>query len=84
MAASPISLVSALIVVELGAGCALPSILAATLPAPPALVAITDYPDESILANLRINLHANARLINPKCPIVIAGHEWGTDTTSIL
>ncbi|KAL5522534.1 hypothetical protein ACEPAG_8550 [Sanghuangporus baumii] len=71
-------------VVELGAGCALPSILAATLPAPPALVAITDYPDEAILANLRINLHANARLINPKCSVVCAGHEWGTDPARIL
>ncbi|THH03935.1 hypothetical protein EW145_g5888 [Phellinidium pouzarii] len=49
-------------IVELGAGCALPSILAATLPqGGPSVVVITDYPDEAIMSNLRINIHANER-----------------------
>ena len=72
------------VVVELGAGCALPSLLASTLPTPPALVVITDYPDEAILANLRINFHANQRLIADGCSVFLAGHEWGSDTTPIL
>ncbi|KAI5122633.1 hypothetical protein M0805_008719 [Coniferiporia weirii] len=72
-------------VVELGAGCALPSILAATLPrAGPSLVVITDYPDESILANVRINVHANERLVAPSCSVACEGHEWGTDVTPLL
>lgn len=73
-----------LAVVELGAGCALPSLLAATLPTPPALIVITDYPDEAILANLRINFSANHRLTAPGCSVFCAGHEWGTDATPIL
>lgn len=69
---------------ELGAGCALPSILAATLPTPPVVVVITDYPDKALLANLRINLHANERLVAPDCSVVCIGHEWGTDCTPVL
>lgn len=45
---------------------------------------ITDYPDEALLANLRINLHANARLVAQGCLVVCEGHEWGTDPAPVL
>ena len=71
---------------ELGAGCALPSLLAATLPheRAPSLVVVTDYPDEALLANMRINLHANARLVAPGCFVVCEGHEWGAEPSPVL
>ncbi|TFY59004.1 hypothetical protein EVJ58_g6050, partial [Rhodofomes roseus] len=47
-------------VVELGAGCALPSLLASTLARPPSLVVPTDYLDAPILVNLTRNLERNA------------------------
>ncbi|KAH9833161.1 uncharacterized protein C8Q71DRAFT_860441 [Rhodofomes roseus] len=63
-------------VVELGAGCALPSLLASTLSRPPSLVVPTDYPDAPILANLTRNLERNASRVSrgtpahsyPSCP----------------
>ncbi|CAK7269523.1 hypothetical protein SEPCBS119000_003614 [Sporothrix epigloea] len=76
--------------VEMGAGTALPSILAALLGA--TRVAITDYPSDVVLENLRVNLAQNVKApaaqegnktaAVPKNPISAAvisvdGHEWG-------
>ncbi|KDQ07415.1 hypothetical protein BOTBODRAFT_167039 [Botryobasidium botryosum FD-172 SS1] len=69
---------------ELGAGVALPSLLASTLPSPPALVVITDYPDEAIMSNLRYNVESNGDLIQPGCEVIVRGYEWGTDATTLL
>ena len=72
-------------VVELGAGCALPSLLSATLTkGHPSLVIITDYPDETILSNLRSNVQENKRLIAEECKVICKGHEWGTDVDPLL
>ncbi|KAF8155565.1 hypothetical protein B0H34DRAFT_500555 [Crassisporium funariophilum] len=50
-------------VIELGAGSALPSLLLSTLPRPPSLVVVTDYPDEGIMRNLNLNVERNSHLV---------------------
>ncbi|KII87822.1 hypothetical protein PLICRDRAFT_42330 [Plicaturopsis crispa FD-325 SS-3] len=71
-------------VLELGAGCALPSLLSATLLDPPSLVLATDYPDAGILANLEANVQRNTPLVAPGCVLAARGYEWGTDVTPLL
>ncbi|KAH9933819.1 uncharacterized protein B0H18DRAFT_1207967 [Fomitopsis serialis] len=71
-------------VVELGAGCALPSLLASTLAKPPALVVITDYPDDTILGNLKQNVRRNAYRAAPGCAVHCRGYEWGRDSSPLL
>ncbi|KIJ36365.1 hypothetical protein M422DRAFT_61190 [Sphaerobolus stellatus SS14] len=73
-------------VVELGAGCALPSLLASTMPAPrtPQLVVITDYPSDEILSNLAKNVAQNSHLVQASCKVVWEGYEWGQDASPIL
>lgn len=71
-------------VVELGAGCALPTLLSATLPSPPSLVAITDYPDETILGNLKKNIINNKGHFSPKTSVHCIGYEWGQDVQPLL
>ncbi|CAK7568393.1 MAG: hypothetical protein SEPTF4163_006381 [Sporothrix epigloea] len=76
--------------IEMGAGTALPSILAALLGA--TRVAITDYPSDVVLENLRENLARNVKspttqedietISAPKNPtsttvVSVDGHEWG-------
>ncbi|EIW81331.1 hypothetical protein CONPUDRAFT_153884 [Coniophora puteana RWD-64-598 SS2] len=70
--------------IELGAGCALPSLLAATLPNPPSLAIVTDYPDETILASLRDNVNTNVSAFSPSCTVKYMGFEWGTDAKDLL
>ncbi|EIN08522.1 hypothetical protein PUNSTDRAFT_134901 [Punctularia strigosozonata HHB-11173 SS5] len=72
-------------VIELGAGCALPSILLSTLPEPqaPSLVIPTDYPDPVILNNLQGNVERNANLATPRCTVKWQGHAWGEDTDKL-
>ena len=71
--------------VELGAGCALPSLLAATLQdAAPSLVVITDYPDEAILANLRKNVYNNLFRFSSSCVVTYEAYEWGADVSRLL
>jgi len=70
-------------VVELGAGTALPSMMAALLGAKS--VTVTDYPSDALLATLRGNVERNVRRGNgPKggeagfCEdVVVSGHAWG-------
>ncbi|KAI0367685.1 hypothetical protein BV20DRAFT_1037583 [Pilatotrama ljubarskyi] len=71
-------------VVELGAGCALPSLLASTLPEPPSLVAITDYPDDVIMKNLSDNVERNRPHLSDKCKVHACGYEWGRDVGPLL
>ncbi|KAI0642550.1 hypothetical protein C8Q79DRAFT_1002943 [Trametes meyenii] len=71
-------------VVELGAGCALPSLLSLTLQDPPSLVVITDYPDDTIIKNLTANAERNGPHFNGKCTVHVRGYEWGKDVTPIL
>ncbi|KAI1414269.1 hypothetical protein F5Y13DRAFT_159150 [Hypoxylon sp. FL1857] len=69
---------------ELGAGTALPSIMAALLGAKN--VVVTDYPSATVLETLRRNVTANAK---PECsphnslaPLIVEGHAWGELDTS--
>jgi len=71
-------------VIELGAGTALPSFLASTLPAPPALVVVTDYPNDLILANLQSNVGRNSTSITAPCVVQCHGYEWGKDPSDLL
>ncbi|KAI0350896.1 hypothetical protein OH77DRAFT_1430517 [Trametes cingulata] len=71
-------------VVELGAGCALPSLLASTSPEPPSLVVITDYPDDVIMKNLLGNVQRNRPHFNDQCTVHACGYEWGQDVGPLL
>ncbi|KAG7448471.1 uncharacterized protein BT62DRAFT_1056156 [Guyanagaster necrorhizus] len=71
-------------VVELGAGCALPSLLMSTLPQPPSLVVVTDYPDGGIMENLKENIDRNRAHVSDGCITCCQGYEWGTDAHSLL
>ncbi|TDL25154.1 hypothetical protein BD410DRAFT_837394 [Rickenella mellea] len=70
--------------IELGAGCALPSLLASTRIPTPSLVVLTDYPDEIILGNLRANMEANKHLVASGCTVLCRGYEWGADMSTLL
>jgi nicotinamide N-methyltransferase len=67
---------------ELGAGAALPSLLAAGLPAQdaPRFVAITDYPDPGIMRNVERNVAANAS----SAAVRTVAYEWGADPAPVL
>lgn len=71
---------------ELGSGCALPSLVAATRPTghAPSLVVATDFPDVALLANLRINIAANANQFTAGCRVVCEGHEWGAPAQPLV
>ncbi|KAF8503890.1 hypothetical protein BU17DRAFT_78324 [Hysterangium stoloniferum] len=71
-------------VLELGAGCALPSLLAATFAppsstAPPRLVLATDYPSPIILDTLRKNIQQNSHVVRAGCVLGYEGFEWGNE-----
>jgi nicotinamide N-methyltransferase len=73
-------------VLELGAGAALPSLLASTLDVDvaPSMVVVTDYPDASIMGNVERNVSQNSMLVTPKVKVLSIGHEWGTHPTPLL
>lgn len=80
--------VGGLATVELGAGTALPSILAALLGA--RRVVVTDYPAPAVIANLRANVARNARpeMAPPGAglsgaDVVVDGHSWGEFGTDL-
>lgn len=66
-------------VLELGAGTALPSLLAALLGA--TRVVLTDYPAPAVISNLTANAARNARPeLSPSgvvAPVEVEGHAWG-------
>lgn len=74
-------------VLELGAGCALPCIVASMLPESsiPSLVVATDYPDPIIMNALEKNVAMNRDVAPAQCDIRIRcmAYEWGTDTTAL-
>lgn len=71
--------VRGLSVLELGAGTALPSLLAALLGA--TRVVLTDYPAPAVISNLTANAERNARPeLSPSgvvAPVEVEGHAWG-------
>jgi len=71
-------------ILEIGAGCALPSLLMATLPEPPYLVVASDYPDEIILGNLKKNVDRNRLQFRANCTVRCTGYEWGKDPGPLL
>ena len=71
-------------VIELGAGCALPSLLLSTLSEPPSLIVVTDYPDEGILGNLERNVERNHDAVTKGCSVQSHGYKWGTDASHLL
>ncbi|ESK90270.1 nicotinamide n-methyltransferase nnt1 [Moniliophthora roreri MCA 2997] len=71
-------------VVELGSGCGLPSLLMATMPEPPKIAVLTDYPDEGIMGNLNENVARNASLFSSACTVYCLGYDWGTDVSHLL
>ncbi|KAK2461208.1 hypothetical protein APHAL10511_006735 [Amanita phalloides] len=73
-----------LAVIELGAGGALPSLFSTTLSEPPALVVVTDYPDEIIIGNLRRNMERNKGHVTPGCKVYVQGYEWGKEASDLL
>ncbi|KAI4202667.1 MAG: hypothetical protein LQ346_001929 [Caloplaca aetnensis] len=70
-------------VLELGAGAGLPSIAAAIWGAKN--VVVTDYPDEDLVDNMRINVDA-AKAVLPRwsASVVVQGHVWGADMDALL
>lgn len=73
---------------ELGAGGGLPSLVAGCAGAEK--VVITDYPEESLLDNLRWNVRENTRILrSARCGtdlsahVSVEGHLWGKDTASL-
>ncbi|KAH8084321.1 putative methyltransferase-domain-containing protein [Cristinia sonorae] len=71
-------------VLELGSGCALPSLLCAISPQPASTVVITDYPDHTIMDNLKENVSRNESHFNPECTVHVVGYEWGQDVQPLL
>lgn len=66
--------------IELGAGIGLVSFVAASSKHPPRLLVLTDYPDQTILGNLKSNIERNKHLFPEDCQVVIEGYEWGMGT----
>ncbi|KAF7351376.1 Nicotinamide n-methyltransferase nnt1 [Mycena sanguinolenta] len=71
-------------VIELGAGCALPSLLLAILATEPATIVATDYPDPDLLENLAQNVKRNSHLVSQGCTVHYYGYEWGSDVAPLL
>ena len=71
-------------VVELGAGCALPSLLSTMLANGPSLAVITDYPDPTIIGNLTANIERNRAHVSAHCDLRCVPYEWGADARPLL
>ena len=69
---------------ELGAGLALPSLVAIKCGGA-ALAVATDYPDEDLLANIQhnagLNFHQDPAMA---ARFKVRGYRWGTDVASLL
>ncbi|ORZ16261.1 putative methyltransferase-domain-containing protein [Absidia repens] len=66
---------------ELGAGGALPSLVAATHQ--PAKVVVTDYPDAELIENIQYNVDQNLGSVVPAGVVTVQGFIWGTNTTKL-
>ena len=69
-------------VLEIGAGAALPSVVASLLGA--AAVVVTDYPDERMLKNMVLNLDANLRGGYARERSVVIGYDWNASPSIVL
>ncbi|KAI1918607.1 Protein N-terminal and lysine N-methyltransferase efm7 [Ophidiomyces ophidiicola] len=73
-------------VLELGAGAGLPSLVCAIEGAK--TVVVTDYPDEALIDNLRINAARCQELIQSNSPFPLSlhaqGYLWGADPSALL
>ncbi|OLL26661.1 Protein N-methyltransferase nnt1 [Neolecta irregularis DAH-3] len=67
-------------VLELGAGAALPGIIAALNGAQ--LTVITDYPDIELVENIRYNVEKN--IDDPRGKVIVEGYLWGNSPESFL
>lgn len=72
------------LVLELGAGSALPSLLLSTISPPPLLIVATDYPDEGIISNLNANAKRNEALVMEGCTLLTRGYDWAADPEPLL
>ena len=69
--------------IELGAGCALPSLVALSLRS--TLSVLTDYPNEQVLQSLRHTVGFNWNSCNGSpSRVLVAGHAWGEDLNPIF
>ncbi|KAL8786875.1 MAG: hypothetical protein Q9213_002506 [Squamulea squamosa] len=69
-------------ILEFGAGAGLPSIAAAIWGAKQ--VVVTDYPDEDLVANMRMNIDAAKDVLPRSTDVVAKGHVWGASTEPLL
>ncbi|KAL8995711.1 MAG: hypothetical protein Q9169_004605 [Polycauliona sp. 2 TL-2023] len=69
-------------ILELGAGAGLPSIAAAIWGAQQ--VVVTDYPDEDLVENMRMNVEAAKDVLPKSADIVAKGHVWGASADPLL
>ncbi|KAL9011899.1 MAG: hypothetical protein Q9173_003298 [Seirophora scorigena] len=76
------SLVRGNSMLELGAGAGLPSIAAAIWGAKN--VVVTDYPDQDLVENIRINVDAATDVVPRSSNVVVQGHVWGADAEPLL
>eukprot|EP00010_Vexillifera_abyssalis_P009051 CAMPEP_0201549952 /NCGR_PEP_ID=MMETSP0173_2-20130828/6374_1 /ASSEMBLY_ACC=CAM_ASM_000268 /TAXON_ID=218659 /ORGANISM="Vexillifera sp., Strain DIVA3 564/2" /LENGTH=295 /DNA_ID=CAMNT_0047959799 /DNA_START=327 /DNA_END=1211 /DNA_ORIENTATION=+ len=67
-------------VLELGAGAALPSIMCGREGS--SFVMATDYPDQELLENIKINVKQNLSSTQRKC-VHVVGHLWGKEIESL-
>eukprot|EP00906_Rhabdomonas_costata_P032697 RCo046057 len=63
---------------ELGAGCGLPSLVAACSGAE--MVVVTDYPEVELLESLRRTVHRNRTVLPDPNSVIVEGHLWGKAT----
>ncbi|KAL8767995.1 MAG: hypothetical protein Q9209_005666 [Squamulea sp. 1 TL-2023] len=69
-------------ILEFGAGAGLPSLAAAIWGAKQ--VVMTDYPDEELVENMKMNIEAAKDVLPRSTDIVAKGHVWGASTEPLL
>jgi len=70
-------------VLELGCGAGLPSLVAASLvERRPEMVVLTDYPDDDLMEELRVNIDRNKGEL--RRPVYARGYAWGEDAHELL
>ncbi|KAI8098689.1 putative methyltransferase-domain-containing protein [Halteromyces radiatus] len=68
-------------ILELGAGGALPSLVAAIHQ--PTKIVVTDYPDSELLENIQYNVDQNLGSLIPSDTVSVLGYIWGTSTDQL-
>lgn len=70
-------------IVELGAGSALPSIVAATARAGPRRVVVTDYPEDAIVDTMKRNVEENVPA-DARRSVHVVGFKWGESIEALV